>query len=289
MEKQSMKQSELMIGIVILNYNSWADSVNCVKSINDSDIPCKYSIYLVDNKSPIQPSSEEKEYLEKNAHIIEASENKGYAAGNNVGIKKALKDGCEFILICNSDILFAEKDIRNMVSFFDIQKDVGIVAPSVYDNEGTFHPLYFGIKTTYSVIIKNILLKTPFSCFLKEFEKSYIEYFPIKKPLERFSASGCCFMTSRECMQYLYPLDEGTFLYEEENIIGCRLEKTPYKVYVIPNTHVIHLEGNSTKNVSRFSKKCFVESEQYYMKKYLAVPCVKRIVLRLFRFVSLGV
>lgn len=284
-----MKQNEENIGIVILNYNSWTDSANCVKTIVSSCLSYRYQIYIVDNRSSEFPAADEKKYLEEKTFIIEASQNRGYAAGNNIGIERALKDGCDYILICNSDILFARNDIENMVSFFQKQTDAGIVAPSVYDMNGNFHPFYFGKKATYSTIVKNILLKTPARFFLKKFEKEYIEYFPPDVPLKRFSASGCCFVASRECMQYLYPLDENTFLYEEENIIGCVLEKSKFSVYVIPNTHVVHLEGNSTKKASKFSRRCFIESEQYYLKEYLNASIFKRGFLRLFRFITLGV
>lgn len=289
MEKLLMKQNENTIGIIILNYNSWKDSVNCVTTIAKSNRTYQYRIYLVDNQSSTIPTDFERKYLDENTCVIKAPENKGYAAGNNIGIEKALKDGCDYILICNSDILFSENDIENMISYFDKQSDAGIVAPSVYDVDGNFHPLFFGKKTTYSAIVKNILLKTPARIFLKKFEKEYIETSPIDMPSKRFSASGCCFVASRECMQYLYPLDEHTFLYEEENIIGCVLEKSKFSVYVIPNTHVVHLEGNSTKNVSKFSRKCFVQSEQYYLKEYLNVSAVKRKAIRFFRLITLGV
>ena len=39
-----------MIGIVILNYNSWEDAITCIASIKQTT-RCMYRIYLVDNKS----------------------------------------------------------------------------------------------------------------------------------------------------------------------------------------------------------------------------------------------
>ena len=47
-----------MVGIVILNYNSWDDTRECIKSIQNAEQMLDYRIYLVDNCSPVRPDSE---------------------------------------------------------------------------------------------------------------------------------------------------------------------------------------------------------------------------------------
>ena len=37
-----------------------------------------------------------------------------------------------------------------------------------------------------------------------------------------YHVSGCCFLMNRKAAETLYPLDENTFLYDEELIIGIR-------------------------------------------------------------------
>lgn len=46
--------------------------------------------------------------------------NLGYAAGNNVGIKEALQDGCEWLVISNNDIVFCENAISEMALYLKI-------------------------------------------------------------------------------------------------------------------------------------------------------------------------
>lgn len=41
-----------MIGIVLLNYNTWADAFNCIKSIETCNVRIPYKLYLIDNASP---------------------------------------------------------------------------------------------------------------------------------------------------------------------------------------------------------------------------------------------
>ena len=78
----------------------------------------------------------------------------------------------------------------------------------------------------------------------------------------------------------MYPLDERTFLYEEEYIIGARLEKSCFDCFIIPNTHVIHAHGVSTGGVTPFSYQCLIESEQLYLKEYLHSNwCIRKLIL----------
>ena len=104
-----------MVGIVILNYNSWADTVACVDSIHEAEKKLEFRIYLVDNCSPVRPEPGVLESLDKRGVIfIQNERNAGYSAGNNIGIKRALEDGCEEVLISNSDVRYETGSISEL-------------------------------------------------------------------------------------------------------------------------------------------------------------------------------
>mgnify|MGYP001048890872 CR=1 FL=1 len=81
------------IGIIILNYNSYDDTINCVNSIfNFSNEKRFFKIYVVDNAS-IDESGDMlvKKYNNySNISVILNSKNTGYAHGNNIRIKNFL-------------------------------------------------------------------------------------------------------------------------------------------------------------------------------------------------------
>jgi hypothetical protein len=274
-----------MLGIVILNYNTWIDTIECIKSIyrNLKGETCK--IYVVDNDSSQKPLPSIMDYIHRldNIQLIVASSNRGYSAGNNIGIKQAMLDGCDYILISNSDILFVDNSILIMRDYLASNNEVGIVGPQVYNIAGDFQPFYMLSKLTVIGKLKNMFLQTPLSFFFKEFKKKYICDLEISKPQQVFGVSGCCFMMSRACAEYLYPLDERTFLYEEEYIIGVRMEKSFMQVHIIPNTHIIHAHGNSTGGMTYFTYNCMVKSEQLYLREYLhcsKLTCLLMLCLR---------
>lgn len=260
-----------MIGVIILNYNTWRETINCIESLDQNYNKGDITVYVVDNKSPQRPDVDESVFFKRRNDVIliEASANKGYSAGNNIGIKRALEDGCEYIVISNSDILFVDKSLYVMSKYIDENKTVGVVGPQILDVNGVFQPFHMMSKLTAWGKLQYMLLQTPFSFLARSFKNKFVYEKELTIPIKVFSVLGCCFMMSRDCASYLYPLDERTFLYEEEYIMGAILENSPYSVYILPNTNVIHAFGVSIGKVSRFSYKCLMDSEQIYLKEYL--------------------
>ena len=109
--------------------------------------------------------------------------------------------------------------------------------------------------------IKNMMLKTPLNFLLKKFEKSFIMYEEPEQPLKVFSVSGCCFLITRDCYERVFPFDEHTFLYEEEYILGCKLEDKGIDAFILPNAKIIHSEAVSTGGMNEFSYRCLIDSE----------------------------
>ena len=258
------------IGIVILNYITWQETNNCIESIQKSIGDSNVQIYVVDNASP---NFEKSEFLcsGENIHFIANKENTGYAAGNNVGIAKALEDDCEYILISNNDILFEKDSILGMQQYLETHSEYGIVAPCVLDKKKEIQHCHFikrveykdiwATQTVIRYLYKKAIDKVCGNCDLYRSE------------CDIFAACGCCFMMSAECAKKVTPLDEKTFLYEEENILGIRMEQKGIKTRYIPYSKVIHNHDQTTKLVKPFALICWACSEVYYLSEYL---CVKK-------------
>lgn len=276
-----------MIGIVILNYNSWELTIDCIQSIFMT-LKEEYKIYVVDNLSTITMPSEFKTLLESNRiQFIEAQINKGYSAGNNLGLIAALNDNCEYLLISNSDIVFHDFSIEKMKNYLSSNKDVGIVGPKIYLSDGQIQDIDMLTKTTLKVKYDLIFRKTWLKYIMKKntikFSKSTND---LDMPFVVHSVSGCCFMMNKNCAEYLVPLDEKTFLYEEEVIIGVKMEQQELKTVYLTDSEITHYHGQTTKNLKAFSYIEFVRSEIYYLKNYLKNNNFEIILLILIRFLK---
>lgn len=271
-----------MIGIVILNYRNWDDTIECIRSIEK--IKCKelYHIYIVDNKSPNTEEYDLK-YLKGNKYvtIIWNDENKGYSAGNNIGIKIAKEQNCDAILITNNDIRFEENSIDLMYQYLIQNKNVGIVGPKVILKDGRTQRNNIYKKTTLK---EKYLIRTKLNLMFKRLSK---QYFGTKQSYEQecsvYSVSGCCFLISKDCINMIKYLDENTFLYEEELILGIQLENVLLKTIYYPIAVVKHLHGKSTNLVKPFAFTCMISSEIYYCINYLNARKCSIIPLYIYR------
>lgn len=282
-----------MIGIVILNYINWKDTANCIDSINASGLNINYHIYVVDNASPIEPDEEVKLKFEVgNITYIKNKENKGYSYGNNVGIRRAISDGCDKILITNSDIVFKRNSISTMSEYLDEHKSVGIVGPKVYLPSGGVQEINMGVRTGLKEKYMFILRKSIFKHFIKEFLIAFTCINQdLSKPFKVHAVSGCCFMMSEECVKEITPFDENVFLYQEELIIGIAMEDKGFETVYLTDSEVTHFHSQSTKHIRAFAYSCLVESEIYYFRRYLGTNSIKLLplyLIRLFKYLFLA-
>ena len=258
-----------MLGIIILNYQTWEIGIRCMESIKDTIGEIPYHIYLVDNASPILMPEICQNYLAKHRETVsflQAAENRGYAAGNDIGIRQALDDNCEFILLTNNDIVFTSESISNMLVAFKSRK-VGIVGPKVLNTDGNIQVSRCAMKTEMREIFQ------VFTVAKKVFRRKYRRYYcldqKIDKPSVVYYVSGCCFMMSRVCAEAVTPLDEGTILYDEEPILGIHMEEKGFQTLYYPDSVVIHRHGATTMQIQPFMYQCICQSELYYCSHYL--------------------
>lgn len=257
-----------MIGIVILNYRNWQDTLRCIQSIADNPPQEKYQIILVDNASPNAPEFDLRDIMEEyNIIYIQNEKNKGYNAGNNIGIAKALDLGCDSVLISNNDVCFFDDSIQKLWEYAKAHPKVGIVGPKILDRNRKIQKSNLcrrtGMKEKY-------LVRTRLNAI---FRKEHATYFGLDRDynttFEVYAVLGCCFLMTRECAQAVTPLDENTFLYEEELILGIWMEQAGYHTVYYPDAVIEHLHGESTKHVKAFAFAHNVKSEIYYCKSYL--------------------
>lgn len=259
------------IGIVILNYKTPNDAFKCIKSIKKQTIK-SYHIYLVDNNSPDNSIELFQKWYQNDEEVtvIRSFENKGYSAGNNLGIKMALKDHMDYLCILNSDVVLLNNSIDNMYLFLKTNTAIGWVGPRIYNENGV------EIEDARNKIrLKDYLfLYKPFSYISKLNNKAqanrFIKIDPTNGVFIFYGAiSGCCFMVRTKLMEKCGLFDEKVFLYSEEDILAYKMEKLKYKTAILMDSKIVHKCGGSTKGDSsifgRYHKRI---SSMYVIRAY---------------------
>ena len=121
------------IGIVTVLYNSYDVLAEYYESLN-IQIYKNFILYVIDNNSPDNSLNQSKQLLKQVDYeylIIENESNFGVAKGNNIGIRQALKDGCDLILLSNNDIKLKNDTIRILLNGM-VQSKADMAVPKIY-------------------------------------------------------------------------------------------------------------------------------------------------------------
>ncbi|MBR6053778.1 MAG: glycosyltransferase family 2 protein [Bacteroidales bacterium] len=283
-------------GIIILNYNGADETLRCLQSIcGHNSASVKY--FIVDNGSTVEGEVHDIESYIKSAFqpgvatLIASKTNDGYAAGNNKGLRAAFEDpDIEDILILNNDVFFESDLIPELVACRDQLASPGILTPVLYNPDGSIeHNCARTFPSNWEVMLPFILFKKDMFRILSRTSRSQKmlrtdpelinrAYFPIGMP------SGACMFMSKSLLMEMGGLDEGTFLYYEENILCKRLSDKGFLNYCLPALRALHAGGASTsKSPNLFLQKCNLESAGYYLEKYGEMTLLQRAVWRIVR------
>ena len=221
------------IAVVIINWNSYLHSRNCIRSLNESSIK-DFDIILVDNAST--DVSGEKLRDEFNDIIfLKTSSNLGFTGGNNKGIQYALDNQYDYILMLNNDVFVDQNFIYHLKNYLDLHPDVGAVQPLIYR-----HPERSKIWNGGGFF--NRMLAKSFSN--RTFDSNI-------DPKEIDWISGCAFMLRASVFRETGLLNEKYFAYHEDVDLSFRIRSAGYKLVFIPASIIYHIGGGSSNSAEK--------------------------------------
>ena len=227
------------VGIVIINYNGFQDTAELLESFKTCDYS-NYSIIIVDNKST-DDSLEHLKSIQKEYDftLIESEENRGFSAGNNLGINRAIEDGLDYILLLNNDTIitpdFLSKLVNNIKDF-----------SSAYT--GTIRYFWDKDRIWYAGgAVSHYTGKT------RHLHQDEVNPDLPAEPLEVNFISGCELLFPTSMVEKVGLLDEDFFLYSEDVDYSLRMEKAGIKMIYVPDSVIYHKVGATTSKISKIS------------------------------------
>lgn len=101
------------VGVVVLNWNGWRDTIECLRSLQLLNYP-NYQIIVVDNGST-DGSVDRVRAAFPTVPLLQTGANLGYAGDNNRGIASALGMTAEYVLVLNNDVRVAPDALNVMI------------------------------------------------------------------------------------------------------------------------------------------------------------------------------
>jgi GT2 family glycosyltransferase len=232
------------VSIIIINYNSFTLTCNCIRSIIRHTVDVSYEMILVDNGST-ECNSEE--FLNEFPEIIliKSSTNGGFAYGNNLGIQRSQG---EYVLLLNSDTILVEDSIQKCLACFKSYDDAGVLGCRMVYPDGR---LQYTARKFRSIgwelldLFRFIPLLIPYK---KRSRMMLGKYFKCDETIECDWVNGAFFMFERKILTQLPAgkLDDRFFMYGEDQFWCLQIKKLGYKIIFYSGTTVIHISNAST-------------------------------------------
>lgn len=265
MAKNSKKTK---VSIIILTTNALSltkeQLLNIAKlDTGKLDIEC----LVVDNASNDNTEEEIKDYKLPNMKygFIQSGANLGFAGGNNVGIKKALKQKSDYIILMNNDLILPSDIVTKLVDFMDKNPNVGIASPKMYFAKGyEFHKDRYKEKDLGNVIWYAGGLIDWDNIYSSHRGVDEIDIGQYEKIEKTDFANGACFIARSEIFEKVGLLDDSFFLYWEDADFSMKARKKGYKIVYFPKTYLWHKVSTSTGGSGSITNDYFLTRNRYF-------------------------
>jgi len=257
------------ISIIIISYNTKQILKNCLDSIFENTRKISFELIVVDNASTDGTVGFLKE-LAKNKtslNLILNTSNLGFAKANNQAIKLAKG---KRVLLLNSDTIINEGVIGQLTDQSMKFNDEAILAPRLLNTDGSVQPSCYHFPTITGAILEFWLGKV--SQFSKYYPKG-------EQPLEVDAAVGAVLLIPREVIDKVGYLNEKYFMYFEDLDYCRRARLKNIKVVYLPSIEIVHLHGESGKNLKEKPNQWLTESSKKYhgIIKYQLITAIIKI------------
>ncbi len=213
------------VAVIVLAYNGVDLTLNCLASLRRLDY-ANIEVMVVDNASSDDTVAAVRAAFPE-VHLIEAGDNLGYAAGNNLGLQAALARGAQLLFLVNNDTTLERDCVSRLVETIERRPGVGVIGPLVYTwDEGHI------ISSAGGVI--DWAYADAYNAGAGEQDRGqyparHVDYI-----------NGCGLMVTRAAVEAAGLLDARYFMYWEETDWCRRIARAGYEIWFEPGARMRH-------------------------------------------------
>lgn len=215
------------IAIVILNWNGRDDTLACLASVTKIAYT-NFHVIVVDNGSGDDSASAIRSAFPE-VEIIETGKNLGYAGGNNVGIRRALDLGADYVLLLNNDTVVDPNLVSELVAAAVAHPEGGVFSAKIFYHAEPDRLWYAGaVWLADSEHFQHV--------GIGEIDdgNTYSEI------VETDYASGCALFIRADVVKQIGLMDPRFFLTYEESDWCYRARAAGYKILFVPTAKLWH-------------------------------------------------
>ncbi len=277
------------VSVVVLNWNGWADTVECLASLAAATYRA-LDVIVVDNASRDDSIERLTSWLEESGlpwslvelggrdaplvskHVaqsredglpevlvIAATTNLGFCAGNNVGMETAFGRGSDHVVLLNNDTVCEREFLEPLVEAAELP-DVGLVGGVI---------CYADEPETIWWAGGHFL---PFLETRRDFDRRPLAELNAKTPFETDWISGCMTLVPRRTFEGVGGYDEDFFIWSEEWDLSLRVRRHGYRLLVAPSSRIYHKVARSLGDLAPLSYYYGTRNRLLLKRKHLSAP-----------------
>ncbi|MBC2706473.1 MAG: glycosyltransferase family 2 protein [ANME-2 cluster archaeon] len=240
------------VTIIILNWNGKEDTIECLESLKHITYP-NYEILLVDNGST-DGSVECLRGRYPGMEIIENGENLGFAEGNNVGIRKAMDEGADYVLLLNNDTVVDPEFLGELVKVGESSPKTGIVGPKIYFYDSDRIQSCGGRINFYKGVVQGQ-------------KKYHRDLNHSKEIINTEFLSGCAMLIKKIVFENVGLFDVSYFAYYEDTDLCVRTKAAGYDLLCVQSSIIWH-KGSQSSKENRFGLYYGTRNMFWFERKY---------------------
>ncbi|MDA8291992.1 MAG: glycosyltransferase family 2 protein [Actinomycetota bacterium] len=233
------------VAAVVVNHDAGDALLDCVASLRAAGVE---QVVVVDNSSS-DGSLERLAAADRAALVVPTGRNLGYGRAVNLGSRRV---GCEYLLVCNPDVVVGETAVRSLVAAMDAAPGAGVAGPLLRNPDGSRYPSARAFPSLAVGAGHALLGKlAPDNRWSRAYRMAdrFGQVGDGSPGDERVTVdwvSGACFLARRVAFDALGGFDERYFMYAEDLDLCWRLGRAGWDVCYVPGAEVLHLQGLTT-------------------------------------------
>jgi GT2 family glycosyltransferase len=256
----------MQLSIVIINYNTYQLTCNCILSLKEKLQDLSYEILLVDNaSSECNPQLFKEKFPD--ITLIASAVNTGFTGGNNMGIANAAGD---YVLLLNSDTELINNAPKICYDYMQAHSEVGMTTAQLLYPDGR---VQFNCRR-FRTITWELLELIPVYKLLPKKKREQLmlhHYFDHQNFANCDWVWGAFMMFPRRIIDELkgQKLSDDFFMYCEDVLWCWDFKQLGYQIHFLPQAKVMHVhKGSVSKDKWLRIRTTSIKNHAEFMKKF---------------------
>lgn len=222
---------------MLLNWHGREDTLACLDSLTRVTYP-DMRVVVVDNASSDGCVQEIAARFPQTT-VLPQRHNLGFAGGSNVGIRWALEQGADYVLLLNNDTVVRPDFLDALVAASEAHPDAGVIGPTIFYKDRPDRIWFRGTALSsvrgrpYHLALGQ-LDPEPGACGVRP----------------TYYVPGCCFLVRRDVWEKVGLLDDRYFFLWEDEDWCCRAVRAGLRCLFSLDSVIYHRAGASYGTVT---------------------------------------